>query len=44
MSFFIGRGFAELQILKKWKWPYLLFGIGRGFAEVQILKTVKLNS
>ena len=24
MSFFIGRGFAELQILKKWKWPYLL--------------------
>ena len=20
MSFFIGRGFAELQILKKWKW------------------------
>ena len=24
MSFFIGRGFAELQILKKWNWPYLL--------------------
>ena len=24
MSFFIGRGFAELKILKKWKWPYLL--------------------
>ena len=24
MTFFIGRGFAELQILKKWKWPYLL--------------------
>ena len=24
MSFFIGRGFAELQIQKKWKWPYLL--------------------
>ena len=24
MSFFIGRGFAELQILKKWKWSYLL--------------------
>ena len=24
MSFFIGRGFAELQILKKLKWPYLL--------------------
>ena len=24
MSFFIGRGFAELQILKKWKLPYLL--------------------
>ena len=21
MTFFIGRGFAELQILKKWKWP-----------------------
>ena len=21
MSFFIGLGFAELQILKKWKWP-----------------------
>ena len=20
----ISRGFAELQILKKWKWPYLL--------------------
>ena len=24
MSFFIGWGFAQLQILKKWKWPYLL--------------------
>ena len=24
MTFFIGRGFAELQILKKWNWPYLL--------------------
>ena len=24
MTFFSGRGFAELQILKKWKWPYLL--------------------
>ena len=24
MSFFIGGGFAELHILKKWKWPYLL--------------------
>ena len=24
MSFFIDVGFAELQILKKWKWPYLL--------------------
>ena len=24
MSFIIGRGFAERQILKKWKWPYLL--------------------
>ena len=24
MTCFIGRGFAELQILKKWKWPYLL--------------------
>ena len=24
MSFLIGWGFAELQILKKWKWPYLL--------------------
>ena len=24
MTFFTGRGFAELQILKKWKWPYLL--------------------
>ena len=24
MKFFIGRGFAELQILKKWKWLYLL--------------------
>ena len=24
MIFFIGRGFAELQILKKRKWSYLL--------------------
>ena len=24
MSFFDGGGFAELQILKKWKWPYVL--------------------
>ena len=24
MTFIIGRGFAECQILKKWKWPYLL--------------------
>ena len=24
MTFFIGRGFAEYQIHKKWKWPYLL--------------------
>ena len=24
MTFVIGRGFAEHQILKKWKWPYLL--------------------
>ena len=24
MIFGIGRGFAERQILKKWKWPYLL--------------------
>ena len=24
MTFFIGWGFAELQILKKWKWPYPL--------------------
>ena len=24
MTFNIGRGFAELQILKKWKLPYLL--------------------
>ena len=24
MTFIIGRDFAELQILKKWKWPYLL--------------------
>ena len=23
MTFFFGRGFAELQILKRWKWPYL---------------------
>ena len=23
MTFFIGRGFAERQILKKWNWPYL---------------------
>ena len=24
MTFITGRGFAELQILEKWKWPYLL--------------------
>ena len=24
MTFIIGRGFAKLQIPKKWKWPYLL--------------------
>ena len=24
MTFNIGRDFAERQILKKWKWPYLL--------------------
>ena len=24
MTFYIGRGFAELQILKKLKWPYFL--------------------
>ena len=24
MTFGIGRGFAEVQILKKWNWPYLL--------------------
>ena len=24
MTFIIGRGFAGCQILKKWKWPYLL--------------------
>ena len=24
ITFVLGRGFAELQILKKWKWPYLL--------------------
>ena len=24
MTIIIGRGFAEFQILKKWKWPYLL--------------------
>ena len=24
MTFIIGRGFAECQILKKWKWHYLL--------------------
>ena len=23
-TFIIDRGFAERQILKKWKWPYLL--------------------
>ena len=27
MTFIIGRGFAERQILKKWKWPYLLNGM-----------------
>ena len=24
ITFIVGRGFAERQILKKWKWPYLL--------------------
>ena len=24
MTFGLGRGFAERQILKKWNWPYLL--------------------
>ena len=24
MTFIIGRGFAERQILKKWNWPNLL--------------------
>ena len=24
MTFSIGRGFVERQILKKWKYPYLL--------------------
>ena len=24
MTFIVGRGFAECQILKKWKWTYLL--------------------
>ena len=24
LTFFVGQGFAELQLLKKWKWPYLL--------------------
>ena len=24
MTFIIARGFSECQILKKWKWPYLL--------------------
>ena len=24
MTFIVGRGFAERQILKKWKWLYLL--------------------
>ena len=27
MIFIIGRGFAECQILKKWKWPYLLIWV-----------------
>ena len=27
MTSFVGRGFAELQILKKWKWPYLLYWV-----------------
>ena len=36
MTFYIGRGFAELQIMKKWQWPYLL-----NFVEycVEILHT-----
>ena len=24
MTFVCGRGYAEVQILKEWKWPYLL--------------------
>ena len=24
MTFIIGRGFADCQVLKKWKWSYLL--------------------
>ena len=27
MLFVIGRAFAEVQILKKWNWPYLLNGM-----------------
>ena len=43
MTFFIGRGFVELQILKKVIMALSLelsgiFFIGRGFAEIQILK------
>ena len=45
MTFNIGRGCAELQILKKWKWPnWVSFGIGRGVAEVQILKNSETGS
>ena len=27
MTFIVGRGFAQRQILKKRKWPYLLNGV-----------------
>ena len=40
MTFNIGRGCAELQILKKWKWPYLLSywrELDRGIAKCHLL-------
>ena len=36
MTFIIGRGVAERQILKKWKWPFLL-------TECNILKNCCVN-
>ena len=41
MTFIIGRGFAERQILKKWKWPYLLNSVEyfkKNWVNIDIIK------